>query len=190
MNGDPHRWALGKVGMMYSRHPQITVRTTPSSKTQVIVLSMDCHILHVTDGAGDLAHLLNKGAGRMLSHTPRSPLPIRSWMCFTLSSPYLRSTSLPKIGSLRSRSPRSFGGRYRATSRIRDSRSGPTPTVTRGPHSFKSRPAVRHCKPQSHSPASPRHAPPRPFNLTPLDQHVIRTCSAVPPHGRTTRAFS
>lgn len=61
--------------MMYSRHPQITVRTTPSSKTQVIVLSMDCHILHVTDGAGDLAHLLNKGAGRMLSHTPRSPLP-------------------------------------------------------------------------------------------------------------------
>ena len=75
MNGDPHRWALGKEGMTYSRYPQTIVRITPSSKTQVIVLSMDCRILHLTEGAGDLAHLLNKEPGRMLSHTTRSPLP-------------------------------------------------------------------------------------------------------------------
>ena len=75
MSGDPHQWALRKEATMYSRYPQTIVRTTSSSKTQVIVLSMDGRILHVTDGAGDLAHLLNKEAGRMLSDTPRSPLP-------------------------------------------------------------------------------------------------------------------
>lgn len=61
---------------MYSSHPQVAVHTTPSasSKTGVIVLSMDCRILHITDGAGDLARLFDQGPGRLQSHAPRAPL--------------------------------------------------------------------------------------------------------------------
>lgn len=61
---------------MYSSHPELAVHTTPaaSSKTGVIVLSMDCRILHITDGAGDLARLFDQGPGRLQSHSPRAPL--------------------------------------------------------------------------------------------------------------------
>jgi hypothetical protein len=83
---------------MYRRHPQITLPTTPSSKTQVIVLSMDCRILHVTGGTGALAHLLSKGGGPILSHTPRSPLPHPLLDVFHCSWPLLRSASLRKTG--------------------------------------------------------------------------------------------
>jgi hypothetical protein len=60
---------------MYSSHPELAVHATSSSKTELIVLSMDCRILHVTEGAGDLARLFNQGLGRMLSQAPGTPLP-------------------------------------------------------------------------------------------------------------------
>ncbi|MBI4000488.1 MAG: hypothetical protein HY348_01725 [Nitrospira defluvii] len=61
---------------MYSSHTQLAVHTTPvpSSKTGVIVLSMDCRILHINDRAGDFARLFNKEPRRLPDHATTAPL--------------------------------------------------------------------------------------------------------------------
>jgi hypothetical protein len=118
---------------MYSRLPQTTVHTTPSSQTHVIVLSMDCRILHVTNGTGALAHLLSKGAGPILSHAQPLPHPL---LDVSHSIPAtLENRIAAEDWNLLEIDPRadSMDGTVRLP-RIRHSRSGSAPTIARGRH--------------------------------------------------------
>ena len=66
----------GEEGLMYSSHTQLAVHTTPapSSKTGVIVLSMDCRILHINCTARSFAHLFDEGPRRLQERATTGPL--------------------------------------------------------------------------------------------------------------------
>ncbi len=61
---------------MFSSQSQLAIHTTPapSSMTGVIVLSMDCRILHINDAARGFARLFDREPRRLQGHTTTAPL--------------------------------------------------------------------------------------------------------------------